>query len=125
MTAAFEAEDFKDDSQRQQWQAALNKWRFPYWDFGLKSTDPSYNDGRFGLPKLFTLPQVAILRANGNFEPFDNPLTGFINPMKTKEGETAEFGNKKYMLGYEIPDDPVKGGPSLPVRDPPRCQCIY
>lgn len=92
---------------KEEWEAASNTWRLPYWDWGLKQRYPNDHEEQwkdFGLPYLFTMDQIPIyLPAQ---ESHANPLLKFTNPEQDpKTGLPSAMGNKAVMGEYAIKDN--------------------
>ncbi|KAK4696632.1 hypothetical protein P7C71_g1311, partial [Lecanoromycetidae sp. Uapishka_2] len=91
-----------NDREKETWRAAASQFRLPYWDWAQKQV----YTGDYGLPQICTQDTWNIVKpgANGAKEPFDNPLTGFINPKKDSLGQSVPMGDKS-MGPNAIGDD--------------------
>jgi len=115
---------------KSEWKEASNIWRLPYWDWGQKQRypddhhkQPSRND--FGLPYLFTVPQVPIYLPGTDRETsYDNPLIRFVNPeidpvtkLPLPMGKMPQ-GKQRWNINDDVPFDPTKHA-TLPVSETP------
>lgn len=108
------------------WRSAASTWRLFYWDWARKQKYPRsanlpvepWND--FGIPYLFSLPEVPVFPPTGGDSTMPNPLWNFENPEKdlvTKKslplGQMPE-GKER----WNIRDSPEKGDPDKPWEIP-------
>ena len=72
------------------WTIAKDTWRLPYWDWARTSKQ------HYALPDAVSQPTVAIYPPSTanikNPGAYPNPLTGFVNPEKGKDGKPLPFG---------------------------------
>lgn len=92
----------KYDINEDEWRAAANDWRLPYWDWArpqpyLEEKQSEELNARlppYGIPYVFTLPEVPIWLPKDGKEEHPNPLVEFENPEKEADGKTPRlFGN--------------------------------
>ncbi|KAF7591406.1 hypothetical protein BBP40_001567 [Aspergillus hancockii] len=89
------------------WEAAMHKWRLPYWDWAIAQVDYGPGKEKLGVPKIVDDSQVSILKIGSQEkEQVPNPLykyTNKINGERVAMGDTAKM--KQYALGYPKPKD--------------------
>jgi hypothetical protein len=102
---------FRMPGEKQTWIDEAYKWRLPYWDWALMSSN--------GIPEIFRTAKIEIRvpkNKNGTDvdpEEVDNPLSRY-QTRDPKTGDIVRMGRLPYP--YAIQDDPVvkKGDPPLP-----------
>ncbi|KAJ4319923.1 hypothetical protein N0V84_006106 [Fusarium piperis] len=75
---------------RDEWIAAANSWRLPYWDWAQRQTYEGYENS-FSLPYACILDHVPIYPPTGP-RARPNPLVSFVNPEKDAKGVPLPFG---------------------------------
>lgn len=115
-----------------EWKAAVQTWRVPYWDWARKQSWPdgtgSYEKGynNFGMPYVFMLPEVPIYLPGKPVMYYKNPLVDFENPKKV-DGKPLKFGDKAlgdwaikdFTRGYNKKNPAQQKLETLPVGEQP------
>ena len=79
------------DQEKATWLDAASQFRLPYWDWAQKQ--PSTGD--YGIPQICAQAAWPIVMpgTNENTKPYENPLTGFLNPKTNAIGQRVPMGD--------------------------------
>lgn len=101
--------------QLNEWTAAANSWRLPYWDWAQRQTYEGYENS-FSLPYACILDHVPIYPPTGDTAR-PNPLVSFVNPETDGKGDPLPFGQMPPLKAkWNIEDNATdKTQPPLPV----------
>ncbi|KAK3296423.1 common central domain of tyrosinase-domain-containing protein [Chaetomium fimeti] len=79
---------------QEEWKAAANTWRLPYWDWAQKKTRPSADGSQtrliYDVPLIAKWPRISVVDYRqadvGVIAEIDNPMYKFTMPLETKMG---------------------------------------
>ena len=96
-----------DLEEQATWRNAASQFRLPYWDWARIQ---SYA-GSFGIPQVFTVDSIPVIKPGGLIEEFPNPLVKFRNPENVAMGDISMGKNR--ILAHD-PNDPNSKSPRVP-----------